>query len=455
MNRRAARRPGPRCSPARRPGARRSPTTMPPPGSTTSSSRRTSSTTARRGDARRAARRASSDDSSRPRRPAPAQRPGSSPGSSRSTSPASGADGRATRRSPDAPRISSQRQTPKPGRRRRPRAAEPPDRSDRRRSRRGRRSSSRHRPTTSCARSTTRAPTSPGVVCAPHILVETEAEAQDVLDRLEGGADFAELAASESIDTGRAPTAGACRAPDDDVRVHVRPRVRRGGAGGRDRRAGRAGAERVRLPRHRRCDRPTGRPGRARRRCYSESTPGSSARREGRRLRRPAVRHRSTGHRRRRRSDERDDATALPSVVVVGLGPGGADHVTVETLGEIERIPHRFLRTSPPPVGPSRARRRHVRRAVRVGRHVRRRLHRDRRPARAAAVEAARCCTRSPERRSCSNAPCAPSPTTVSSARCCRRMSFLDLAYARLAHRSGRDRRAARRRPRVRRRRGR
>jgi tetrapyrrole methylase family protein/MazG family protein len=34
-----------------------------------------------------------------------------------------------------------------------------------------------------------------------------------------------------------------------------------------------------------------------------------------------------------------------PRVVVVGLGPGSADHVTVETLEEIRRIPRRFLRT--------------------------------------------------------------------------------------------------------------
>ena len=33
-------------------------------------------------------------------------------------------------------------------------------------------------------------------------------------------------------------------------------------------------------------------------------------------------------------------------IVVVGLGPGGAEHVTVETLAAIERIPERFLRTS-------------------------------------------------------------------------------------------------------------
>lgn len=37
---------------------------------------------------------------------------------------------------------------------------------------------------------------------------------------------------------------------------------------------------------------------------------------------------------------------AVPRVVVVGLGPGGADHITAETLATIERIPHRYLRTA-------------------------------------------------------------------------------------------------------------
>ena len=32
-------------------------------------------------------------------------------------------------------------------------------------------------------------------------------------------------------------------------------------------------------------------------------------------------------------------------IVVVGLGPGGLDHVTVEAVAAIERIPVRFLRT--------------------------------------------------------------------------------------------------------------
>lgn len=35
-----------------------------------------------------------------------------------------------------------------------------------------------------------------------------------------------------------------------------------------------------------------------------------------------------------------------PTVTVVGLGPGSPDHVTVETLRAVERVPHRYLRTS-------------------------------------------------------------------------------------------------------------
>ena len=35
-----------------------------------------------------------------------------------------------------------------------------------------------------------------------------------------------------------------------------------------------------------------------------------------------------------------------PRIVVAGLGPGGADHITAETIAAIERVPHRYLRTS-------------------------------------------------------------------------------------------------------------
>ncbi len=38
--------------------------------------------------------------------------------------------------------------------------------------------------------------------------------------------------------------------------------------------------------------------------------------------------------------------TTRPRVVVVGLGPGGDDHITAETLAAIERVPARYLRTA-------------------------------------------------------------------------------------------------------------
>jgi tetrapyrrole methylase family protein/MazG family protein len=37
---------------------------------------------------------------------------------------------------------------------------------------------------------------------------------------------------------------------------------------------------------------------------------------------------------------------AKPTIVVVGLGPGGLEHTTEQTLKTLERIPHRYLRTS-------------------------------------------------------------------------------------------------------------
>ncbi len=47
-----------------------------------------------------------------------------------------------------------------------------------------------------------------GLLCAQHILLETEAEAEDVLTQLEAGADFAELATSTSTDPSAAENAG-------------------------------------------------------------------------------------------------------------------------------------------------------------------------------------------------------------------------------------------------------
>src|SRR4051794_26605060 len=35
-----------------------------------------------------------------------------------------------------------------------------------------------------------------------------------------------------------------------------------------------------------------------------------------------------------------------PVVIIVGLGPGGHEHVTVQTLDAIARLPHRYVRTA-------------------------------------------------------------------------------------------------------------
>ena len=56
-------------------------------------------------------------------------------------------------------------------------------------------------------------PSDLGVVCVRHIVVNTEEEAQDVLTELEGGADFADLAAQRSIEPAAASTGGALPDP--------------------------------------------------------------------------------------------------------------------------------------------------------------------------------------------------------------------------------------------------
>ncbi len=54
-----------------------------------------------------------------------------------------------------------------------------------------------------------RGPVDSGITCVAHILVATEGEANDVLAELEAGADFAELAAERSLDTGSGAAGGA------------------------------------------------------------------------------------------------------------------------------------------------------------------------------------------------------------------------------------------------------
>lgn len=59
-----------------------------------------------------------------------------------------------------------------------------------------------------------RDPASTGMLCLRHILVETEDEANDVIDELKAGADFAALAAQRSIEPAAAESGGALVSPD-------------------------------------------------------------------------------------------------------------------------------------------------------------------------------------------------------------------------------------------------
>ena len=60
-------------------------------------------------------------------------------------------------------------------------------------------------------------PASTGALCVSHILVDTEAEADQVLAELEAGADFAELAGEHSTEPAAAQTGGALAASDGNA----------------------------------------------------------------------------------------------------------------------------------------------------------------------------------------------------------------------------------------------
>lgn len=68
-----------------------------------------------------------------------------------------------------------------------------------------------------------RGPVESGIVCVAHILVDTEAEAANVLADLAGGAAFAELAAERSTDLGTAAVGGVlpCSSTNDFVQSVV------------------------------------------------------------------------------------------------------------------------------------------------------------------------------------------------------------------------------------------
>ena len=101
----------------------------------------------------------------------------------------------------------------------------------------------------------TESPASAGALCARHILVATEAEAEAVAAELEAGADFAELAAERSTDPTAADTGGVLAGQDGaecfalTVADERRPGVRRGGLRRRGRRPDRAGPDEPRVAR--------------------------------------------------------------------------------------------------------------------------------------------------------------------------------------------------------------
>jgi peptidyl-prolyl cis-trans isomerase C len=64
-------------------------------------------------------------------------------------------------------------------------------------------------------------PAATGTVCARHIVVDTEADARDVLDQLDGGADFAELAKERSIEPAAKDTGGALTASNGNACVPI------------------------------------------------------------------------------------------------------------------------------------------------------------------------------------------------------------------------------------------
>jgi hypothetical protein len=65
----------------------------------------------------------------------------------------------------------------------------------------------------------TESPTAAGVMCLRRIVVDSDTAARDVLDELEGGADFATLAEERSTDDATAAEGGAVTSPDGEACV--------------------------------------------------------------------------------------------------------------------------------------------------------------------------------------------------------------------------------------------
>jgi hypothetical protein len=66
-------------------------------------------------------------------------------------------------------------------------------------------------------------PNESGLVCSAHILLDSDAEAREVLAELKAGADFADVAAERSIDLGSAPDGGflGCMGRDEFAQMFI------------------------------------------------------------------------------------------------------------------------------------------------------------------------------------------------------------------------------------------
>jgi tetrapyrrole methylase family protein / MazG family protein len=166
----------------------------------------------------------------------------------------------------------------------------------------------------------------------------------------------------------------------------------------------------------------------------------SSTRSTARSTPRPAKSSGSGEHDRRRPTHRRG-----------GARPRLPDHVTAETIAAIERIPHRYLRTSIHPSAALVPDADTFDDVYETRRPVRRRLHRDRRRLSPPPTSTVRSSTPSPARRSCSSAPCdsllADDRVEVEVLRRCRSSTWPGPGSA--STRS-KPRRPSRRRPRVR-----
>ncbi len=192
-----------------------------------------------------------------------------------------------------------------------------------------------------------RSPASLGVVCVRHVLLETEAEAQDVMDELAAGAAIEDLATERSTDPSAADNGGAIELatgaciPSADAAQQLDPTFV---AAAMTSSPGEpVGPVQTSFGWHVIEARPYDEVSDSLTTLYDESA--GSLLFDG--FMATADIHVDPRYGRwDGTSASVVVAVSRRSVTIVGLGPGGHEHVTVETLRAIERIPNRFLRTA-------------------------------------------------------------------------------------------------------------